>query len=197
MKRIGIFGGTFSPVHNGHVAAARRFYERMSLDILYIVPARLPPHKRLSDGAGDDDRMNMAKAAFGGIDGIVVSDFEMKRATPSYSYYTLCHFAPEGELYMLCGTDMFLSLENWFRASDVIGMCVPVCMPRSAADVPAIEKKAAVYREKYGVTPRIIRDGPVEVSSTEIRRAVREGRDISGLVPQSVKDYIIGNGLYK
>ena len=194
--KIGIFGGSFSPVHNGHINAAKRFISQFSLDWLYIVPARFPPHKALDGGASDADRFNMLKLAFDGTEHVLISDFELKRDAASYTYHTLLHYQPEGELYMLCGTDMFMCLESWYRSADVIKMCRTVCALRGEADRRAVLERSAYYRKKYAAESDILDCEAIGVSSTAIRRAVVSGEDISGYVPESVRKYIIENGLY-
>ena len=194
---IGIFGGSFSPVHNGHINAAKSFIEQFSLDRLYIVPARFPPHKTLDAGASDADRLNMLKLAFSDTDRVVVSDFELKRSAVSYSCDTLRHYKREGRLYMLCGTDMFMCLDRWNRADEIMRMCCAVCVLRDGADRPKVTERASFYRDRYGADTAVLDCAAVPLSSTEIRQTIASGGDISGYLPESVSKYIIDNGLYK
>ena len=122
--RIGIFGGTFSPVHNGHVSAAKSFMEQMWLDILFIIPTGNTPHKDMSDGATSYDRLRMCEAAFSGIDGVIVSDMEIRREGKSYTVDTLRQlYDPENRLFLLCGTDMMLTLDKWREADEIFKLC--------------------------------------------------------------------------
>ncbi len=197
--RIGIFGGTFSPVHNGHIAAAKSFMEQMWLDILFVIPTGNTPHKEMSDGANSYDRLRMCEAAFAGVDGVIVSDMEIKREGKSYTVDTLRQlYDPENRLFLLCGTDMMLTLDKWKDADEIFKLCYPVYMRRENDEVITnlIIKKNAEYKEKYGrIATRIVGDAVV-VSSSEIREKIKNGDDISALVPESVARYIKEKGLY-
>ena len=124
--KTGIFGGTFDPVHNGHVRAASEFLRQASLDRLYIIPDRIPPHKSI--GAGDDPamRLMMTRLAFSASPEFsgraVVSDMEVKSEGKSYTYLTLKRFVDMGfsGLYLYCGTDMLLTFDEWYRFEDIL-----------------------------------------------------------------------------
>lgn len=197
--RVGIYGGTFAPVHNGHVRAARAFMEQMKLDYLFIIPAYLPPHKQID--ASDDPlyRLKMCELAFEDIDGIVISDCEISRGGKSYTYDTLKELGrPDTRLFLLLGTDMVLTFDTWYRFEDILKMCYPVYVRRENDPLIGnrIVAKITEYYQKYGVMFRKIVADPIELSSTDIRGAVREGRDISRLVPARVEKFIKENGLY-
>ena len=197
--RVGIYGGTFAPIHNGHVRAAKAFMEQMKLDYLFIIPAYLPPHKQID--ASDDPlyRLRMCELAFADVEGTVISDCEIVRGGKSYTYYTLKELErPNTRLFLLCGTDMVLTFDTWFRFEDILKMCYPVYVRRENDPLIGnrIVAKITEYYQKYGVMFRKIITEPIELSSTDIRNAVAEGRDISGLVPTGVADFIYQNGLY-
>ncbi len=199
MLRVGIYGGTFAPIHKGHVAAARAFMEQMKLDYLFVIPTYLPPHKQIS--ASDDPlyRLKMCELAFEGIDGVVISDMEIRRGGKSFTYDTLKELTREDtRLFLLCGTDMVLTFDTWYRFEDILKMCYPVYVRRE--DDPLLGNRVVAkiqeYYQKYGVMFRRIVTEPLPMSSTEIRRAVKEGRDISGLVPEGVAAFIKDNRLY-
>ena len=197
--RVGIYGGTFAPIHNGHVRAAKAFMEQMKLDYLLVIPAYLPPHKQID--AADDPavRLRMCELAFKDTDGVVVSDMEIARGGKSFTYYTLKELeCPDTRLFFLCGTDMVLTFDTWYRFEDIFKMCYPVYVRRENDPIitERIVAKITEYREKYGVMFRKIMTEPFEISSTDIRKAVREGRDISALVPREVEEFIKENGLY-
>ena len=149
--RTGIFGGTFSPIHNGHIKAARSFLSEMKLDVLYVIPDRIPPHKQIT---GKDDpylRLEMVKKAFAGEEKIVVSDTELKREGKSYTVQTLPEFMGNGELFMMIGTDMFLSFDKWYRFEDIFRMCTLVLAVRegdASAVRREIDEKKKLYVEK-------------------------------------------------
>ena len=198
--RVGIYGGTFAPVHNGHVAAAKAFMEQMKLDYLFIIPAYLPPHKQIDESDDPVYRLRMCELAFKDIDGVVISDCEIARGGKSYTYDTLKELQREDtRLFLLCGTDMVLTFDTWYRFEDIFKMCYPVYVRREndALIGNRIVSKINEYYQKYGVMFRKIMTDPIELSSTDIRRAVKNGQDISGMVPVAVADFIKQNGLYR
>ena len=197
--RVGIYGGTFAPVHNGHVRAAKAFMEQMKLDYLFIIPAYLPPHKQIDESDDPLYRLRMCELAFEGVDGIVISDCEIKRGGKSYTYDTLVELErPDTRLFLLCGTDMVLTFDRWYRFEDILKMCYPVYVRRENDPLMGnrVVAKITEYYEKYGVMFRRIVTEPLVMSSTDIRAAVKEGRDISALVPPAVEKFIRDNRLY-
>ena len=198
--RIGIYGGTFAPPHVGHVAAAQAFMTQMKLDILYVIPAGIPPHKEI---AADDDpkhRLRMCELAFAGVDGVIVSDCELRRQGKSYTVDTLREFyAPENRLFLLCGTDMMLTLDTWYQAEEIFRLCYPIYIRREEDPIltQRIVAKIAEYQQKYGAIVRRVVMDPIVLSSTQIRKAVAEGSAIDGMVSPAVADYIRTHGLYR
>ena len=199
--RIGIYGGSFSPVHNGHVAAAKAFMEQMWLDVLYIMPVGIPPHKQMEGDANTWQRLRMCELAFEGVEGVLISDLEIRREGKSYTVDTLRAMASEEHrLFLLMGTDMLLTLDTWREPEEIFRLCYPVYMRREANDPildARIVAKISEYQQKYGKVVRRIVGDPVVVSSTAVRRAVAEGKSISHMVPPAVEKYIRENGLYK
>jgi nicotinate-nucleotide adenylyltransferase len=198
--RVGIYGGTFSPVHNGHVAAARAFMEQMWLDILYVIPTGVTPHKDMKGDATASDRLEMCRLAFGGMEGVIVSDLEMRREGKSYTVDTLRElYDPDGRLFLLMGTDMLMTLDKWREPDEIFRLCYPVYVRRETdgeLDAPIVEKIKS-YQEKYGKVVRRIVTPAIELSSTDVRAAVAEGFSIEGAVPPAVADYIHTHGLYR
>ena len=131
MTRIGIYGGTFSPVHNGHVAAAKAFMEQMWLDVLFVIPAGIPPHKQVDQQVSAIDRYRMCELAFGDMEGVIVSDLELRRDGKSYTVDTLRELtAPDTRLFLLMGTDMLLSLDEWREPEEIFRLSYPVYIRR-------------------------------------------------------------------
>ena len=197
--RVGIFGGTFSPVHNGHIASAKAFMEQMKLDYLYVIPTCMPPHKKIEPSDDPIHRMKMCELAFADIDGVVVSDIEIKRGGKSYTYDTLVELSrPDTRLFFMCGTDMVLTFDKWYRSEDIFKLCYPVYVRRENDPIitQRIVSKITEYYEKYGVMFRRIITEPIEVSSTLVRKRVESGEDISELVPSAVAEYIKEKRLY-
>lgn len=199
MTRIGIFGGTFSPPHNGHIAAAKAFMEQMWLDFLFVIPAAVPPHKEVEDGISAAHRFRMAQLAFQAIEGVYVSDMELKREGKSYTTDTLRELAGEEKrLFLLCGTDMMLTLDTWHEPEELFRLCYPVYARREKDPIidAQILKKIAFYQGKYGKVVRKIQMEPVEISSTTIRKKIAAGEPVSDLIPPLVEQYIFDNHLY-
>lgn len=198
--KIGIFGGTFSPPHLGHIRAAEAFANEMELDKLIIIPTFIPHKKDIRGVAPALERLHMCRLSFEGRI-YEISDMEIARGD-SYTAITLDELKkiyPDGELYILFGTDMFLTLGNWVRAGDIFGMCTVVCASREndPDSEMKIMEKIGIYREQFGARIRHISLKPTEISSSDIRDRIKLGEDISGMVTPSVRDYIKTNGLYK
>lgn len=200
MLRVGIYGGAFAPIHIGHVAAAKAFMEQMWLDVLFVIPTGISPHKQMSAGASNADRLEMCRRAFAGIEGVIVSDIEIRREGASYTVDTLRELADDDRrLFMLCGTDMILTLDSWHEPDEIFRLAYPVYIRRESdesLDERLIEK-VTEYRNKYGKNVVKIKAPAIEVSSSDIRRKISCGEDITGLVPAAVADYIREKGLYK
>jgi nicotinate-nucleotide adenylyltransferase len=200
MTRIGIFGGTFSPPHNGHIAAARAFMEQMWLDILYVIPTGVPPHKESDTLVSAQHRLEMCRLAFSGVDGVIVSDLELRREGKSYTVDTLRQmYHPDNRLFFLMGTDMLMTLDRWREPEEIFRLCYPVYVRRETDTSldDAIIQRIAEYNVKYGKVVRRIVTPAIEVSSTLVRDTVAAGGDVSGMVPASVAAYIYEKGLYK
>ena len=199
MMRIGIFGGTFSPPHNGHLQAAKAFMEQMWLDILYVIPTALPPHKEMDTPVSTEHRLQMCRLAFSEMEGVYVSDMEIRRGGKSYTVDTLRELAGEDRrIFLLCGTDMMLTLDQWREPDEIFRLCYPVYIRRdtdSSLD-ELIVKKIAEYNEKYGKVVRRIVVDPIEMSSSEVRACLKNGKPVSKMLSPSVEKYISDNHLY-
>ena len=201
MIKTGIYGGTFNPPHLGHVLAAESFSRAISPDEFLIIPDFLPPHKDFVGNVSPEDRIEMCRLAFSHIENVSVSDIEIKRGGRSYTAITLAELSrADRELYFLCGTDMFLTFDTWFRFEDIFRMCTLVLMQRETSS-PAlraeIEEKKKLYTEKYGAKIEMIKEEPFEISSSEIRNMIAKGEDYSAYVPESVREFIEEKGLYR
>lgn len=152
MTRIGIYGGSFSPPHNGHIKAAEAFLEQMWLDFLFVIPAAIPPHKAPPDVSAED-RLNMTRLAFSGMEGVYVSDMELLRRGPSYTVDTLRElYGEDKRLFLLLGTDMVLTLDEWKDPEEIFKLSYPVYARREKDKIldEKILAKLALYKEKYG-----------------------------------------------
>ncbi|MBE6668883.1 MAG: nicotinate (nicotinamide) nucleotide adenylyltransferase [Ruminococcaceae bacterium] len=197
--RIGIYGGSFSPIHNGHIRALKAFLDQMQLDFVYVIPTYIPPHKQTSGVIDSRHRLKMCELALEGIDGVVVSDIEIARGGTSYTVDTLRSlYREENRLFLLMGTDMMLTLDTWREPEEIFRLCYPVYMRREndKANDALIVKKISEYLSKYGKVVRRIMADPIEISSTEIRRRLSKGDDVSAYLPEKVIDYIKENQLF-
>ncbi len=197
--KIGIYGGSFSPPHAGHLRAARTFWNVAGLDKLIIMPAASAPNKKGVSTAASVHRLEMAKIAFGTLDiDCEVSDFEISRGGISYTIDTLEHFSRQGELSFLMGSDMFLSLESWRRFEDILKITEIVCVrrendPEIAENIAALGQK---FAREYGARIIVVSDEPIptlecdnggymrfasgeitELSSSELRPLYDGGRE--------------------
>ena len=199
MTRIGIYGGTFSPPHNGHLAAAKAFMEQMWLDFLFVIPAANPPHKTVEDEISATHRFRMAQLAFADMEGVYVSDMEIARGGKSYTVDTLRELSGEDRrLFLLCGTDMMLTLDQWREPEEIFRLSYPVYARREKDPIldAQIVQKIAFYQEKYGKIVRKIQMEPVEISSTKIRQKIANGQSVANWIPPLVEQYIFDNHLY-
>ncbi len=202
--RVGIFGGTFNPIHRGHVKAALQFLESARLDRLIVIPDKIPPHKVIVGEDHPEQRLRMTELAFCEADQtgrITVSDMELRREGKSYSYYTVSALAEEGtELFLYCGTDMLLSFDTWHRFDELLSLCTLAYAGREVQDEALssrVREKIAMLQEKHGAKIFVIPLDPIEISSSEIREKLLSGEDASELLPASVYDYIKENKLYQ
>ncbi len=198
--KIGIYGGTFSPPHNGHVNAARMFAAAESLDKLLIIPTFIPPHKTETSTVPAEERLEMCRLAFTD-DNFDVSDIEVRRKGKSYTFDTLTELKEmyrSDDFYLLCGTDMLLSFEKWYRFADILSMCTVVCMRReeNAETGVKLAEKIVELKEQCAADVRLIDAPPLEVSSTEIREKLSRGENVNDLLPTDVYRYIKEKGLY-
>lgn len=199
VMRIGIYGGTFAPPHLGHVKAAEAFFRQMELDLLYIIPTAVPPHKQIDAADDPRHRLAMCELAFGHMPRVIVSDMEIARGGKSYTVDTLRALTAEDRrLFLLMGTDMMLTLDKWREPEEIFRLCYPVYMRRESD--PVIEgqiiAKNSEYLSKYGKIVRRIPMEFVDVSSTAVRERVATGRSLADVVPEAVAAYIEKEGLY-
>ena len=196
MKTVGIFGGTFSPPHNGHIHAVKEFLLAEDPDEMLIIPTSTPPHKELKGNASPEQRLRMCELAFDFDSRIRVSDVEIRRGGKSYTSDTLQLLAGEDtHLVFLCGTDMFLTMDTWHCPEKIFALADVVLIRRENEEKSAedLRQKANEYKERFGAVIRFVDAPPLPLSST----ACRESEGLSGLVPPLVKEYIEKCKLYR
>ena len=202
--KIGIYGGTFNPPHLGHMTAAKTAAQVLGLDKLIIIPTAVPPHKQLPEGsATPDQRLEMVRLMADNLNmpGVVqVSDIELRRQGKSYTVDTLVAMAalhPEAELWLLMGTDMFLSVHNWYQPKKIMELAGLCAFGRTEQDGEELfAPQRAFLQDKYNARlTTITLPGLVDISSTQLRGALTQGRGEEYLCP-AVYGYILMNGLY-
>lgn len=196
--KTAIFGGSFNPVHNGHIQLVNALTDNSELDRVIIIPAYVSPFKKEDNSVTPMQRYEMCKLAFEGNEKAKISDIEIKRKGASYTYMTLEELSEKysgDELFLIMGADMFMSVHTW-KHPEIIFRIATICgIPRGGEDISSLEKQA-LYLEKLGARTKIFDISILTVSSTEIRNKVQNGESILGLVPKAVENYISKNRLY-
>jgi nicotinate-nucleotide adenylyltransferase len=195
-ERIGVFGGTFDPVHIGHVVAAVEARRALGLDRVVLVPAGDPWQKRGSVTAPAADRLALVRAAVDGIDGLEVSSLEVERGGPSYTYQTLEALAGPGRrLFLVVGADVAATMKTWVGIERLPALATLVVVDRAGDGPPAEGPPADGLPDGWGCErvsiPRL------DVSSTELRARAARGWPLDGLVPPGAVRLIVERGLYR
>ncbi len=196
--KIGIFGGAFNPVHNGHLNIADAFYEDLKLDKMLLIPTANPPHKSGAGLLSGDDRINMLRLAIENKP-YEISTIEFERNDKSYTYNTLLELKrlyPEADLFLIIGADQIINFEKWYRYSDILDMVTLCASARESEEEKQIIIKSA---QRLGIQDRFYMSdrAVLRVSSSEIRDKIKNGSDVSKLLPKKVFDYISEKGLYR
>lgn len=208
--RIGLLGGTLDPIHLGHVEAATAAQQALALDPVIVMPSRVPPHRH-EPSASMFHRFAMTALAINDFENIMVSDEELASEGPSYTAMTLERFLARGldptQLFFITGADAFAEIETWYRYPGVLDLAHFVVISRPGASLDALTQRLPALRERFAVPSRTAPMPPrpsvflvdartSDVSSTDIRRRLREGMPIAGLVPSQVERYIVRQRLY-
>lgn len=202
MKRIGILGGSFNPIHLAHLVLAEQAREALALDRVIFVPARLPPHKDAAALAGARDRLKMVRLAVADHPQFAVSDMELRREGPSYTIDTVRalrrRFGRNAKLYFLIGSDTVAELPTWRDIRRLVKLCdfVPLSRPDVRPPSRSVLARAIGRKEASDILSRAIRMPLLGISASGIRRRVAEGRSIRYLVPDAVAEYIRRKNLY-
>lgn len=196
--RIGIYGGSFNPVHNGHIHLALSAAEELQLDRIFLVPSLISPHRSSAEYAPSGDRLEMLRVACAVSDKLDVCDYEIKSERKSYTIYTVEEFRrrfPDDELFLLVGSDMLMIFETWNRFEEILQETTLAVVSRKDGDRESLVKKAHELR-KYGKII-ICSAQPLEISSTEIRKKIAKNENFSCYLDKNVVQYITSNKLYK
>lgn len=190
MKAVGIFGGTFDPIHLGHLICAQSVYEKRKLEKIIFIPCKISPHKRDIISSESLHRLEMIKLAIDDIPYFDYSDFEISKEEISYSVDTLNHFENKYDnLELIMGEDNFLSLDTWKETEKIIELSTIIVLQRNISVTPEKNKysKSVVYLD----SPKI------DISATDIRERIKNNKPINFLVTEKVRQYIYLNNLYR
>ena len=198
--KTGVFGGTFNPVHKGHIMLAEYCMDSVGLDRIIMIPTAVPPHKISDNLASENDRLNMCKLAGRGKENFFVSDIEIKRQGKSYTYETLTQLKeiyPDDHLYTIMGADMFLTLNRWKNPEIIFEKSSIITIPRDEENKHELENFYNKVLKAMGASSVILPNPVMSVSSTFIRENLDNFNLISDMLDKGVYDYIIKNNLYR
>lgn len=213
--KLGLFGGTFNPVHFGHLRAAQELTEILKLDRVVFIPAATPPHKETGGIVSFEHRHEMLRLAIAGNDLFSISDVENRRPGKSYSIDTVRHFqnaeAPDSEVFFITGQDAFDAISTWHDWKNLLRMCRFVVMTRPGYENRGLQRilpPDIAGRYEYDAAGNVFRDlkgGSIffrqttflDISSSEIRKSLQQGRCVRYLTPDRVICYLESNGLYR
>ncbi len=203
MARIGIFGGSFNPIHTAHLILAERAREERALDRVLFVPALNPPHKSQKPLASPEDRLRMVELAIAGNPAFEAVPVELHRKGPSYTLLTVRELrermGPDAELFLILGADSVHDIPTWWRAEELVREAGIITLGRPGYSLERdLEDLAGLFGREWveAVKKLRVEAPPMAISATEIRRRVREGKSIRHMVPGPVLQYIREKGLY-
>lgn len=195
--KLAMFGGSFDPVHNDHVALCKAMIDKLDLDKVVVFPAACSPFKSGTQ-TNDYHRLNMCRLAFEDVDKVEVSDFEITKGGKSYTVETL-EFLKEKykncELFLITGADAFLTLSSWYKSDDIFRLAHILTMVRGNDDISVLKSKADEYKA-FNAKCTLVSTPVGDISSTAMRNAIMHNEDVSLYLPAKVLSYIKENGLY-
>jgi nicotinate-nucleotide adenylyltransferase len=197
MKRIGIMGGTFDPIHFGHLVTAEKVQEAFSLDEVVFVPSGNPPHKKNRKVTEATHRLNMVKLAIADHPGFSVSPIEINRKGYSYALDTVDAFrriyGEDTKLFFITGADAILEIATWHKADELMAKCQFIAAARPGYHFDEAHTLPKAYQDRI----HIFRETALAISSSRIRRLIGDGADVSDMLPQKVNTYIETHNLYQ
>ena len=199
-NRIGVFGGTFDPVHLAHVALGRAAIKEAGLSKLIVMPAYIQPFKQGKRVTEDEHRLAMTKLAFEDVENAEISTFETDRMRVSYTYDTLTELKksyPDDELFFITGTDAFLSVDTWYKGIDLLQNFSFIVSVRPGYLEEELNAKISEYRKKYNTNVIKLVSTMPDISSSAVRDRFKSGESVTGLIPEKVERYIKEHGLYQ
>ena len=198
-KKYGIYGGSFDPIHIGHVTLADSAVRECGLDKLIFMPAFISPFKQDRKVTDGHDRCGMIEAALKVNSAFCLSRYELNKKGTSYTIETLRHWDDllDGDMYFVLGFDSAVQVDTWYEGEEILRNYHLITARRPDTDYSDGMRIIESFREKYGAAITVLEMPPVDASSTNIRNLIKEGKPITGLVPPGVEEYIIEHQLYK
>lgn len=199
MKKIGIMGGTFNPIHMGHLALAERAMDDCGLDEIWLIPTGYSYMKQNLDVVSGEERLIMAQLATVGNNRVKCLAIEIRRSGYTYSYETLEQLAneyPEYEFFFIFGADCLFTIETWKYPERIFNSCTVIAAVRNGASITEMQQKIAELEVKYGAKIILLPFLNLEISSTELRERIRLGKSVKYLVPDNVIKYIAEKKFY-
>ena len=200
-SRIGIMGGTFDPIHYGHLAAAEAARVEFGLCKVIFMPVGNPPHKQSQKISDAEHRYRMTALATSSNSGFEVSRLEVDKAGITYTFDTMEElrsiYGEAPEIYFITGADAVLELLTWYKIGELLTLCKFIAVTRPGFDIWKLEQKIAEITSKYDGEIICLEVPLLEISSTDIRERIRSGKPVKYLLPEEVEAYIHKNGLYK
>lgn len=200
MKRYGIIGGTFDPIHFAHLYIAYEAKEKLSLDKIIFMPNGSPPHKRNKRVTEASLRYKMVLEAIKGYEGFEVSDFEILKEGLSYTYQTLEYLKKkyiDAELFFITGADCLINLDKWVRVDRILNSANLVVFDRPGFREKDLIEEKKLVENKYDKKITFLNLKDLDISSTDIRERIKEGKRVDFFLPEEVKTIIEKNKLYK
>lgn len=198
-KKIGILGGTFNPIHNGHLLLAQNALEYCELDKVLMMPSAVSYLKDPNTIANTNDRAHMVKLAIENNPRLELSEIEIKRGGNSYTYVTLEQLSEEctdTDFYYIIGADTLFSMEKWVKPEIIFSKSTIVCAPRDESNVEELYVKSNELKNKYNADIIVMNIPEVKISSSYIRNAIKSGKSGRYYLPESVREYIKDKHLY-
>lgn len=205
---IGIFGGTFDPVHKGHTEIIKNLFELIPLDKVIVIPNGTPPHKQVS--VSSEERFGMVTSAFKSVDRVVIDDREIRKKDPSYAVSTLKELIqenPDRSLVWIMGSDAFAQIDSWYQWKDFIKMVNIIVMVRPNHEIPIGSEAYKLLRKNHIIDKDSLSSGrekiyllrirPIEIRSTDVRNKINKGKDVSEFLLEEVNELINKRNLYQ
>lgn len=200
MRKVGILGGTFNPIHNGHLAVARKAKEQCALDEVIFMPCGAPYMKCRQEVAPGSVRAEMTALAIEGIPGFTMSSIELEKQGNTYTYETMEYLHtgyPEQDLYFILGADSLFSIAHWKYPERIFACCHIVAALRDEIAMTDMKRQIECLKAQYDVDIVPLKMENIDISSSDIRRKISAGEPIGEFVPENVREYIVKNGLYQ